>query len=212
MFTGLVEALGEVTSAVRRGSELHIVVATCFEGLALGESISVNGTCLTVDALPSPKAFSAFLSRETLDRTTLGAIRAGARVNLERALLPTTRMGGHVVTGHVDGVGTLRSVRTVESAREIEVDHEPTLAPFIAEKGSIAIEGVSLTVNRVTDSAFSVLVIPHTQNATTFGSLRAGDKVNLEVDVLARYAARILETTQHGKNRDSWAQRLLENS
>ncbi len=206
MFTGLVEALGQVRSAVRKGSELHLEIVTPFEGIVLGESISVNGTCLTVNGIPAPKTFTAYASKETLDRTTLADIRTSSSLNLERALLPTTRLGGHIVTGHVDGIGIVRAKRIVESAVEFEISHDAELTRFIAEKGSIAVDGVSLTVNRVTNDSFFILIIPHTQTATTIGSLDVRARVNLEVDVLARYAARILQTAD--AKAEGWA-RLL---
>ncbi len=161
------------------------------EGLAHGESITVDGACLSVtEALPDGFAVDATV--ETLARTTLGALAVGARVNLERALRAGDRLGGHIVTGHVDGVGALASRREVGDALALSLTLPEGLARYVAEKGSIALNGVSMTVNAVGKATFDVMVIPITREATNLGALAPGDRVNVEVDLVARYVARWL--------------------
>lgn len=159
--------------------------------LALGESIAVNGACLTVDAI-SGDGFEVDASAETLARTTLGALKAGGTVHLERALRAADRMGGHIVTGHVDGVGSLLERQAVGDSIALVFRLPGELAPFVAEKGSITVEGVSLTVNAAGPDRFDVTIIPHTLAKTHLGQLRQGDAVNLEVDLVARYVGRLL--------------------
>jgi len=194
MFTGIVQAIGTVTALTPRGGDLRLTVATGKLPLAEvqpGDSIAVSGVCLTAVALQD-RAFAADVSRETLARTTLGQARVGAPVNLELAMTPTTRFGGHIVAGHVDGIGAVidrwddgRSVRfRIRAPRE--------LARYIAAKGSICVDGVSLTVNRVDGADFEVNIVPHTLKETTLGTTDVGARVNLEVDLIARYLERLL--------------------
>ncbi len=194
MFTGIVQAIGTITALTPRGGDLRLTVAAGKLPLAdvqLGDSIAVSGVCLTAVALQD-RAFTADVSRETLSRTTLGQARVGVPVNLELAMTPTTRFGGHIVAGHVDGIGAVidrwddgRSVRfRIRAPRE--------LARYIAAKGSICVDGVSLTVNRVDGADFEVNIVPHTLKETTLGTTDVGDRVNLEVDLIARYLERLL--------------------
>lgn len=191
MFTGIVQAVGAVRSAVRADGGATLAIACPFERIALGESIAVDGVCLTVTAVRDG-AFTADASAETLARTTLGDRRPGSRVNLERALAAGDRLGGHIVSGHVDATGTLRR-REASGTSEKLVFHAPDeVARFVAEKGSITVDGVSLTVNGVHGNEFDVMVVPFTQSATTLGERGPGDRVNLEADVIARYVLRAL--------------------
>ena len=192
MFSGLVAGVGRAqrVSTVESGARLSVTCA--FAGLTLGESISVNGACLTVAAL-LPGGFTADLSRETLDRTSLGRVVEGDAVNLERALSLGERLGGHLVTGHVDGLARVLRVEEVGTARSVELECSAALSRFVAEKGSVTLDGVSLTVNAVEGARFSVMLIPHTLEVTTLGSIAVGRELNLEVDLVARYVARWLE-------------------
>ncbi|MEY1661055.1 riboflavin synthase [Isoalcanivorax beigongshangi] len=195
MFTGIIEAKGIIKALTPNGGDVTLTVATGALDLAdvqLGDSIAVNGVCLTVTSLPGD-GFSADVSVETLQKTSLGQLRPGAPVNLEKALLPTTRLGGHLVSGHVDGVGKV--VRMQDDARSTRIDIEApaALARYIAGKGSITVDGISLTVNSVNGAEFSLNIIPHTQEVTTIGSWKVGTEVNLEVDLIARYLERLLQ-------------------
>ncbi len=199
MFTGLVEEIGRLARAERRGagpaSGARLTVEMRAGPLVLGESIAVDGVCLTVDRIVAA-GFEADASAETLARTTLGTRPPGARVHLERATQLGGRLGGHIVAGHVDGLGTVVELRPVGEARRLELRVDPELAPYVAAKGSIALDGVSLTLNGVSDRDGAVVVdlvlVPHTLGATKLATLRPGDTVNVEVDVLARYVARQL--------------------
>ena len=194
MFTGLVELKGNLARRSRRGPGYRLAVEGNLGALALGESISVSGACLTVVSISSDaRGFEADVSVETAEKTTLGALAIGAAVNLERALKVGDRLGGHLVRGHVDAVAELLRVAPAGEAQRLTVGFPRELARFIAAKGSIALDGVSLTVNAVTDSSLEVMVIPHTLAVTTLGELRPGAPINLEVDTLARYAVRFLE-------------------
>lgn len=192
VFTGLVEEKGTLLArrAVGPGAVLH--VRTTFAPLTLGESIAVDGACLTV-TLATKEGFEADVSSETLARTTLGGLAINAPVNLERSLTLSARLGGHLVSGHVDGVATLTARVAQGSAWCLTFEHAPGLARFIAQKGSVAVNGVSLTVNAARARTFDVTVIPHTSGVTTLGELKIGQAVNVEVDLLARYVARLLE-------------------
>jgi riboflavin synthase len=194
MFTGLVELKGNLARRTRRGPGYRLAVEGALGALALGESISVSGACLTVVSSDA-RGFEADVSLETAEKTTLGALAIGAAVNLERALKLGDRLGGHLVSGHVDAVAELLRVAPAGDAQRLSVGFPRELARFIAAKGSITLDGVSLTVNAVTDSQLSVMVIPHTLSVTTLGELRAGAAINLEVDTLARYAVRFLEVS-----------------
>ncbi|KYF69260.1 riboflavin synthase [Sorangium cellulosum] len=196
MFTGLVETIG-VLRRRSGGTVARALIEASLGPLTLGESVSVNGACLTVDRI-APGGFECDMSSETLGRTTLGALQVGARVHLERATPLGARMGGHVVLGHVDGLGRVKEQSRSGDAIRLAVSAPAELARFLAPKGSIAIDGASLTLNAVSTASsaetwFEVMLVPHTIGRTLLGELRPGTTVNLEVDVLARYVARTLE-------------------
>jgi riboflavin synthase len=198
MFTGIVTALGTVREVlpIGEGQDMRLVIGVTpefLQGATLGGSIACSGVCLTAVELHAD-SFAVEASAETLSKTTLGAWRAGTRVNLERSLRLGDELGGHIVSGHVDGVGEVLSATPENGSVRWRFRAPAALAPMIAGKGSIAIEGVSLTVNEVDGQVFGVNIIPHTAAMTGFGTLQPGDKVNLEVDMLARYVARLLET------------------
>lgn len=193
MFTGLVEARGKLARRSPASGGARLFVEAPLSPLVLGESIATDGVCLTVEAV-APGGFYATASAETLARSTLGAKALGTPVNLERALAVGARLGGHMVAGHVDGVGRVATVRPEGGGTRVSFTYPRELARFIAEKGSIAVNGVSLTVNGVDDGSFHVVLVPHTA-ASTAWALEAGAPVNLEVDVLARYVARVLAVT-----------------
>lgn len=193
MFTGIVEELGRV--ACRSG--VHLEVACGLPGLGLGDSIAVNGVCLTVTQL-WPGRFAAELSEETLSRTCLGRLGPDAPVNLERPVLAGGRLGGHVVQGHVDATSTVRRVDPQAASVMLWIDVPAALRRYLVEKGSVAVDGVSLTVAGFGEGAFSVALIPHTLHATTLGSAAAGDVVNLEVDILAKYVESLLDRRAGG--------------
>jgi len=192
MFTGLVEALGTLGARSPRGPGARLEVRCTLERLALGESISVNGCCLTVDAITAD-GFEADASQETLAKTTLGGLPIGARLNLERALTLDKRLGGHLVSGHVDGVGALVSRSPLGEAQRLVFRAPRELMRFIAPKGSIAVDGTSLTVNEIEADTFSVAIIPRTQKETRMHDVGPGSPVNLEIDLVARYVQRLLE-------------------
>ena len=196
MFTGLVAAIGTVREAARGddGTRLSIEAGALAAELAEGDSVAVNGVCLTATAVAGG-AFGADVMAETLDRSSLGPLRAGDRVNLELALRAADRLGGHMVQGHVDGVGTVAGVAEDGFARIVTVAADPALLRYVVEKGSIAMDGVSLTVAGVEPAEFSVSLIPETLERTTLGSAEPGDPVNLEVDVLAKYVEKLVSHT-----------------
>ena len=194
MFTGIIEDVGTIADMTPAGTGARARIETRFaKELVLGESVAVDGCCLTVTTLDD-RSFGADLSAETLARTALGTAKAGTRVNLERSLPAGGRMGGHIVAGHVDGVGEVASVRQDGEMRIVDFKAPAACLPFLAEKGSIAVDGVSLTVNAVTSDGFRVTLVPFTLAHTTFGDLAAGDPVNLETDVVAKYVLRGLES------------------
>jgi riboflavin synthase len=192
MFTGIVTDLGKVRSITQRG-DTRIEIETHFDmnGVEIGASIACSGACLTV-VEKGEGWFAADVSAETLSCTTLGDWKVGSPVNLERPLTANAELGGHMVSGHVDGVGTLRSVRPEGDSRRFSFAAPKELMRYIAAKGSVAVDGVSLTVNEVDDTSFGVNIIPHTQAQTTFGAMVQGTRVNLEIDLVARYVARLL--------------------
>jgi riboflavin synthase len=196
MFTGIVQATGRIHSLERRGGDLRLAVAPAALGLddvGVGDSICVSGVCLTVVAIDaSVLAFD--VSTETLDRTSLGAHAAGDAVNLEKSLRLSDRLGGHLVSGHVDGVGEVVSITDDARTQRWTFRAPAALMRYIAPKGSIAVDGVSLTVNEVGPDAFGVTLIPHTVSVTTFRERRVGDAVNLEVDPVARYVERLMQS------------------
>ena len=191
MFTGIITDVGRVR-AVKRQGDTRFTVETAFdmETVPIGASIANNGVCLTV-VEKGPGWFAVQASAETLSKTTLGGWDEGTRVNLERALKVGDELGGHIVSGHVDGVASVVDIRPDGESKRFTFEAPATLAKYIASKGSVALDGVSLTVNEVDGARFGVNIIPHTQDATTFGALKAGDRVNLEIDMLARYVARL---------------------
>ncbi|MBP2294599.1 riboflavin synthase [Azospirillum rugosum] len=191
MFTGIITDVGRVRAVERQG-DTRFTVETAFdmETVPIGASIANNGVCLTV-VEKGPGWFAVQASAETLSKTTLGGWAEGTRVNLERALKVGDELGGHIVSGHVDGVATVADVRADGESKRFTFEVPAGLAKYIASKGSVALDGVSLTVNEVDGARFGVNIIPHTQDATTFGTLKAGDRVNLEIDMLARYVARL---------------------
>ena len=193
MFTGLVEGVGEIVALTSLAEGLRLSVRTSFPAgeRTLGESVAVAGACLTVVAIEAPRA-SFEVSPETLASTTFPLKKAGDRVNLERALRIGDRLGGHLVTGHVDGVGVVREVRPGPAHTQITFELPAALSRFVIEKGSIAVDGVSLTVNTCQGNTFTVNVIPHTARETTLAALKVGDRVNLETDIIGKYVARLL--------------------
>ena len=200
MFTGLIAGVGRLAAREARGGDIRMTIevgSLPFDGVTLGESIAVNGVCLTVVEFDATR-FAVDASTETLALTTLGRLPIGALLNLERAMLPTDRLGGHLVSGHVDGVG--HAVRRWDDARAVRWRIEAPMAVlrYIAHKGSVCVDGVSLTVNAVDDvssasGAFEIALIPHTVEHTAFRALQEGDAVNLEVDLIARYVERLLQ-------------------
>ncbi|MDC7832270.1 MULTISPECIES: riboflavin synthase [Pseudomonas] len=194
MFTGIIEALGEIRALTPKGGDVRLYVATGKLDLAdvkLGDSIAVNGVCLTAVDLPGD-GFWADVSRETLSLTSLGGLKPGSRVNLEKALMPTSRLGGHLVSGHVDGLGEVVSRADNARAVQFRLCAPAELARYIALKGSITVDGVSLTVNAVDGAEFELTIVPHTLGETIMADYRPGRRVNLEVDLLARYLERLL--------------------
>ena len=192
MFTGLVEATGLVQGLERRSGAARLSVATDLE-LGLGDSVSVSGVCVTAQALPA-FGFSADLSPETCQVTSLGDLTPGARVNLERALRLDSRLGGHLVTGHVDGFGEVVELTPATDAQKLVVRAPDELLAFLAPKGSVVLDGVSLTINRVRGALLEIMLIPHTRNVTTLGSLTLGQRLNLEVDPIARHVVHYLRS------------------
>ncbi len=194
MFTGIIEAIGEVVALQPKNGDVRLRIKTHNLDLAdvrLGDSIATNGVCLTVVELPGD-GFWADVSRETLDNTSLPDWKVGQRVNLEKALTPQTRLGGHIVSGHVDGVGEVVSRHADARSERFRIRAPNSLAKYIAHKGSITVDGTSLTVNKVDGAEFELNIVPHTLQMTIMGSYKAGSRINLEVDVLARYLERLM--------------------
>lgn len=200
MFSGIIESLGTVEALEPRGDDARLVVRHGFGDveLTLGESICTSGVCLTVVDRPSGR-FVADLSGETLRRSTLGRLVTGDGVNLERSLRLGDRLSGHFVFGHVDGVGRVEALEPAGDGRWLRVATDPALAPYLVDKGSIAVDGISLTMCDVRDASFAVAVIPHTFEVTTLSRRQVGDPVNIEIDMLARYARRALEFASPGR-------------
>jgi riboflavin synthase len=194
MFTGIVEELGTVRATERVGAVLRLEIATrvAREGSEVGASVAVNGVCLTVVAA-KPETLAFEVGPETLVRTTLGHLASGDAVNLERPLRFGAAVGGHLVLGHVDGIGTVEEVTRVESTARVRITLPGPLAPLLVPQGSVAVDGVSLTIAALQARAFEVMVIPHTLAVTTFGRLAPGQTVNLETDVIGKYLQRSLE-------------------
>lgn len=200
MFTGIIEETGILLGIRRENGSARLAIGAdrVLEGTSEGDSIAVNGVCLTVTSL-APGRFTADAMPETLDRSSLGALRSGNRVNLERAMRADGRFGGHIVSGHVDACGRVLSVTREGIADIVNIEVPSGLMHLIAEKGSVTVDGASLTVTAAGSSSFSVSLIPHTKGVTTLGELRPGSRVNVEADVLARYVARILSCGATGQ-------------
>lgn len=194
MFTGLIEEIG-ILKGIRKSGNSCVLTIECsrvLEGSRIGDSIAVSGVCLTATSLGSTY-FTADAMPETLDRSSLGRMSAGSHVNLERAMPADGRFGGHIVSGHIDGTGTVKSITKDENAIWYQIGAAPKLLRYIVEKGSIAIDGISLTVARTDDETFSVSIIPHTQKETTLQYLKEGDAVNLETDIVGKYVEKLMK-------------------
>lgn len=194
MFTGIIEAVGHIQSMQPRGGDVRLYVKTgklSLDDVKLGDSIAVNGVCLTAVELPGD-GFWADVSQETIRRTALSRLKEGSKVNLEKALTPSTRLGGHLVSGHVDGVGKVLSMNEDARSWHFRIEAPANLARYIAEKGSITVDGTSLTVNSVDGAVFDLNIVPHTMQETVMGGYQVGAPVNLEVDLIARYLERLL--------------------
>ncbi|MFP4080917.1 MAG: riboflavin synthase [Ectothiorhodospira sp.] len=194
MFTGIIESVGTVTAMEDRGGDRRLGIRTGkldLTDVRLGDSIAVNGVCLTAVALPGD-GFAADVSRETLSASSLGGLQVGDPVNLEKALTPTTRLGGHLVSGHVDGLGEVTAVTPEARSWRYDIRVPDELARYLAPKGSVSVDGVSLTVNAVSGAVFSMNIVPHTQQETLIRHYRVGTRVNIEVDLIARYLERLL--------------------
>ncbi len=195
MFTGLVETTGTLRQTVRRGPGFRLSIATSLGPLELGESIAVNGACLTVAAI-APWGFEADVSLETVEKTTLGRVSTGSALNLERSLSLGQRLGGHLVSGHVDGLAVVVRTEAAGEALRAELAVAPAFKRFVAAKGSVVLDGVSLTVNALTDAGFEIMLIPHTLGVTNLKDLNVGRELNFEIDLLARYVVHYLESTR----------------
>lgn len=193
MFTGIIEELGNIASFETHdgGAKIKIACKLVTEGSADGDSIAVNGVCLTALDV-TPESFTADVSQETLKRSTLGRLRTGTPVNLERAVTPATRLGGHIVQGHVDARGVFLSATDQGISRTIRIQYPKMIGSFLVFKGSISVEGISLTIAKLEDDFFEVAIIPKTWEMTNLSTLKPGDEVNLEADVIAKYVDRIL--------------------
>lgn len=212
MFTGIVEELGTVR-AIRRGAHsavLSIGAELVLSDLKVGDSVAVNGVCLTAASVDG-SGFTADVMHETLDRSSLGALTCGSRVNLERAMAADGRFGGHIVSGHIDGTGTITATRRDDNAVWYTVQADPKLLRYVMEKGSVAIDGISLTVVSVEQDQFSVSIIPHTAAATALGQKRPGSTVNLETDIIGKYVEKLLCSQTETPQRSITWDFLLEN-
>ena len=198
MFTGIIEELGTI-DRVERGSEsavLHIHCHDVLEDTKIGDSIAVNGVCLTVTSMGAD-CYTADVMAETLDRSSLGRLQKGSRVNLERAMPADGRFGGHIVAGHIDGTGTVQSIEKDETAVWYKIGADASILRYIVEKGSITIDGISLTVARVGNGDFSVSIIPHTQENTVLKDRKVGDIVNLETDIIGKYVEKLMQPKEN---------------
>ena len=205
MFTGIIAAMGKIEAVQPKGGDLSLQVATQqldLTDVALGDSIAINGVCLTVVSIDASK-LSFDVSRESLERTSLGTVKTASTVNLEKALAVGERLGGHFVSGHVDGLGSVLSMKASARSTQFRIAIPAGLERYIAEKGSICIDGVSLTVNKVGEQWFEVNIIPHTMQETIISSYQIGTKINLEVDLIARYLERLLPDTDTSVSRDT---------
>lgn len=202
MFTGIIERLGCIQGLEDRGQSMRMSVECGLENVALGESIAVNGVCLTVVSVEGD-ILGFDVSPETLSRSSLKERKPGDRVNIERAMLPTTRFGGHIVSGHVDTLATITELTPHHEFHEVSFELPVNYLRYLAEKGSVAVDGCSLTVNKVSDKGFSVMIIPHTWENTVFNDYQVGKAVNIEVDMLARYVERLMMQPLR-QNRDKY--------
>ncbi|HLO01100.1 MAG TPA: riboflavin synthase [Pyrinomonadaceae bacterium] len=193
MFTGIIEELGHVRSVDQRGEDARLVIEARLvtQDSHDGDSIAVNGVCLTALAVQQD-SFAADVSRETLNRSTLGRLQPGAPVNLERSVTPVTRLGGHLVQGHVDARGKFLGAEAHGGSWTVRIAYPPEVSRYLVFKGSVAVEGISLTIAELSDDHFAIAIIPKTWEVTNFSQLRPGDEVNLEVDVIAKYVERLL--------------------
>ncbi len=204
MFTGIVEEVGTL-KAIHKGASsaiLEIQASVILDDIHLGDSIAVNGVCLTATSF-SPTGFTADVMHETLNRSALASLRPGSRVNLERAMAANGRFGGHIVAGHVDGIGTVRRIEKDDNAIWYTIAAGPEILRYVVEKGSITIDGISLTVARVENDAFSISAIPHTVRVTVLADRKVGHSVNLETDIIGKYVEKLLQPAQeapHHKN------------
>lgn len=212
MFTGIIEELGTVGQMDRRPDSIRLTIEAekVLEGTNLGDSIAVNGVCLTVTSM-TDHAFTADVMHETMNRSSLGDIRPGSKVNLERAMQLNGRFGGHIVSGHIDGTGHISRVVTDGIAKVFTISIPKDMAPFIVEKGSIAIDGISLTVASVGNSQFTVSIIPHTMANTTLFMKHSGAVVNLETDVIGKYVHNFTVTYKNGSSQGLTLDSLLKN-
>ncbi len=193
MFTGIIEETGKIESVANgnKSAIITIIADKVLKGTKIGDSIAVNGVCLTVTSISGNK-FTADVMAETIRRSSLGTLKHGSKVNLERAMAADGRFGGHIVSGHIDGTGVIRSLEREDNAVWVEIETPDKLLKYIVEKGSIAIDGISLTVAKLTDDSFSVSVIPHTGEETTLLAKKPGDIVNLENDIIGKYVERLM--------------------
>ena len=214
MFTGIIQAIGSIASLEQRGGDMRLGINAGKLPLAdvgLGDSIAVSGVCLTVVG-KTATGFQADVSGETLAKTSFKQIKVGSRVNLEKALLPTTHLGGHIVSGHVDGIASVLEKIADGSSFRFKFQAPDELAKYIAEKGSICIDGISLTVNEVDGAVFNVNIVPHTLIETTLGVTEVGSQVNIEVDLLARYMERLMKGEAAAGCAGGVSKELLQNS
>lgn len=198
MFSGIIEEMGALKSIENNlgGARLSILASTVLEDLKIGESVSVSGTCLTVTGIEN-EDFAVDVSSETLKRTTLGSATVGEPVNLERAMALNERIGGHLVTGHIDGIGIIRERAQNGNSFHLTIEATENIVRYCVEKGSITVDGISLTINSVSERSFSVAIIPHTAKVTTMGLKQIGDSVNLETDLIGKYVERLLQASGH---------------
>lgn len=212
MFTGIIEEKGKVTDIKKQDQAMQIVVRgnKVLTDVALGDSIAVNGVCLTVTAF-TDHTFSVDVMPETFQATTLNQLKTNSAVNLERAMSPMSRFGGHIVSGHVDGKGTVVSRRRVENAVYFDIRVQPERTKYIVQKGSVAVDGISLTVFSVKDNQFTISIIPHTLDETIIGSKQVGDEVNIECDVIGKYVERLLTANDTSTQKGNLTEVLQEN-
>ena len=212
MFTGIIEELGRIASLDKNvnGAVIKISAEKITDGTVEGDSISVNGVCLTALDI-KPESFIADVSQETLDRSTIGGLKVGSAVNLERAVTPTTRLGGHIVQGHVDGTGRFENAVKEGDFWTVRISYPKELGQYFVYKGSVSVEGISLTIAKLTADYFEIAVIPKTWELTNLSSLKKGDAVNLEVDVIAKYVERMVSYNKRSSKADDISMETLKN-